>query len=152
MKREETVDYNVKVIWHAISRMYNQEASKHDMTTSIGFVLLNIDFEEGTPATKIAPMLGLESRSLTRMLKTMEAKDLIYKQQDPNDKRSVRIFLTPEGLKKREIAAQTVKSFNNSIRQNISEGKLKTFFKVIDEIGQVIDQMNAQLTEEPNHK
>ena len=51
MKREETVDFNIKAAWHAISRMYNQEAIKHDITTSIGFVLLNIDMDHGIPAT-----------------------------------------------------------------------------------------------------
>ena len=55
MKPEETVDYNIKVAWHAISRMYNTQAAQNDITTSIGFVLLNIDQERGTPATKIAP-------------------------------------------------------------------------------------------------
>ena len=91
MKPEETVDYNVKVCWHAISRMYNTEAAKNDITTSIGFVLLNIDQEAGTPATKIAPLLGLEARSLTRILKSMEEKNLIFKVSDPSDKRLVRI-------------------------------------------------------------
>ena len=33
MKPEETVDYNVKVCWHAISRMYNVQANQHDFTT-----------------------------------------------------------------------------------------------------------------------
>jgi DNA-binding MarR family transcriptional regulator len=152
MKREETVDYNIKVLWHAISRMYNQEATKYDITTSIGFVLLNIDFVEGTPATKIAPLLGLESRSLTRMLKTMEAKNLIYKQQDALDKRSVRIFLTEEGLEKREKAATTVKSFNNKIRENIAENKLNSFFKVLSEISNVVEAMNAEQPNENNRK
>ncbi len=58
MKPEETVDYNIKVAWHAISRMYNTQAAQNDITTSIGFVLLNIDQEKGTPATKIAPPAG----------------------------------------------------------------------------------------------
>ena len=107
MKPEETVDYNIKVAWHAISRMYNTQAARYDITTSIGFVLLNIDQEAGTPATKIAPLLGLETRSLTRILRSMEDKGLIYKQADAQDKRSVRIFLTELGLEKKEVSRQT---------------------------------------------
>lgn len=140
MKREETVDFNIKASWHAISRMYNQKAIKNDITTSIGFVLLNIQSEEGTPATKIAPLLGLESRSLTRMLKTMEEKGFIYKQADPHDKRSVRIFLTDLGKKKKEVSRITVKQFNNEVRSKISEEKLKIFFEVIQDINKVVDK------------
>ncbi|HMR56503.1 MAG TPA: MarR family winged helix-turn-helix transcriptional regulator, partial [Cyclobacteriaceae bacterium] len=77
MKREETVDYHIRSAWHAIARMYNQQALKYGGTMSIGFALLNIDSDKGTPATKIAPLMGLETRSLTRLLKSMEDKGLI---------------------------------------------------------------------------
>ena len=139
MKPEETVDYHFKVCWHAISRMYNTEAVKNDMTTSIGFVLLNIDQQKGTPATKIAPLLGLEARSLTRILKSMEEKDFIYKVSDPNDKRLVRIFLTEKGLQKKEVARQTVKLFNNKVRESIPEKELDVFFKVCERIQGMIE-------------
>ena len=134
MKPEETVDYNFKVCWHAISRMYNAEAIQNDITTSIGFVLLNIDQEAGTPATKIAPLLGLEARSLTRILKSMEEKKLIYKVSDPSDKRLVRIFLTEKGLEKKEVARRTVKHFNTKVREEIPQKELETFFGVCSRI------------------
>jgi MarR family transcriptional regulator, organic hydroperoxide resistance regulator len=144
MKREETVDYHIKSAWHAISRMYNQKAAQEDFTTSIGFVLININSKEGTPATKIAPLMGLEARSLTRMLKNMEEKGLIYKQPDPVDKRSVRIFLTPEGKKKKEISVQTIKEFNLMVRETVSEEELENFFGVFQKINKVIDQLQSE--------
>lgn len=144
MKREETVDYHIKSAWHAISRMYNQQAAKEGFTTAIGFVLININSKEGTPATKIAPMIGLETRSLTRMLKTMEEKELIYKKPDLVDKRSVRIFLTAEGKRKKEISVQTIKSFNEQVREVISEEKLNEFFDVFGKIQMVIDQVQSE--------
>ncbi|RZK37336.1 MAG: MarR family transcriptional regulator [Hymenobacter sp.] len=139
MKPEETVDYNIKVAWHAISRMYNTQAARYDITTSIGFVLLNINQEFGTPATKIAPLLGLETRSLTRILRSMEEKGLIYKQADTQDKRSVRIFLTELGLEKKEIARQTVRHFNLKMRDKISQSQLDAFFKVAGQITSMIE-------------
>ena len=139
MKPEETVDYNIKVAWHAISRMYNAQAAQNEITTSIGFVLLNIDTEQGTPATKIAPLLGLETRSLTRILRSMEEKGLIYKQGDTQDKRSVRIFLTELGLEKKEISRQTVRHFNLKIREKIPQAQLDVFFKVASQITGMIE-------------
>ena len=139
MKPEQTVDYNIKVAWHAISRMYNTQAAQNDITTSIGFVLLNIDQERGTPATKIAPLLGLETRSLTRILRSMEEKGLIYKQADAVDKRSVRIFLTPVGLEKKEISRQTVRHFNVKMREKIPQTQLDVFLKVAAQITGMIE-------------
>ena len=149
MKREETVDYHIKSAWHAISRMYNQKAAQEDFTTSIGFVLININSKEGTPATKIAPLMGLEARSLTRMLKNMEEKGLIFKKPDPVDKRSVRIFLTPEGKRKKEISVQTIKEFNLAVRELVSEEELETFFGVFYKINQVIENFQSE-TINPN--
>lgn len=148
MTKEETVDYHIKSAWHAISRMYNQQAAEEGFTTAIGFVLININSKEGTPATKIAPQIGLETRSLTRMLKTMEEKGLIYKQPDLVDKRSVRIFLTEEGKKKKALSVDTIRLFNENVREVVSQNELTIFFKVFEKIQQVIDQSN---TEKPLH-
>jgi DNA-binding MarR family transcriptional regulator len=139
MKPEETVDYHIKTTWHAIARMYNQKAASYDGTMSIGFVLLNIRSDEGTPATKIAPSMGLEARSLTRILKRLEEEKLIYKKPDPIDGRSVRIFLTEEGEEKRKVASDTVKHFNNQIFKSIADKKLKIFFEVMESINQVVE-------------
>jgi DNA-binding MarR family transcriptional regulator len=139
MRREDTVDYNIKAAWHAIARMYNQQAGKHDITMSMGFVLLNINSEEGTPATKIAPLMGLEARSLTRLLKSMEEKGLIYREADASDKRLVRIVLTKEGKKKKEKSRETVLRFNHAIREQIDEERLSVFFSVLQQIANIIE-------------
>src|SRR5688500_2307455 len=123
MRREETVDYAIKATWHAIARMYSQQAARHDITMSMGFVLLNIH-ADGTPATKIAPLMGLEARSLSRLLKTMEQKGLICREADSEDKRMVRIILTKEGKKKKEKARETVLRFNDAIRNHVEAKKL----------------------------
>ena len=138
MRREETVDYAIKAAWHAIARMYNQQASKHDLTMSMGFVLLNIH-NEGTPATKIAPLMGLEARSLSRLLKTMEEKGLIYREADPHDKRMVRIVLTRAGKKKKEKSKETVLRFNEAVRAQIESDALAVFFKVLGDIQRIIE-------------
>jgi MarR family transcriptional regulator, organic hydroperoxide resistance regulator len=139
MRREETVDYAIKAAWHAIARMYHQQASKHRITMSMGFVLLNIH-SEGTPATKIAPLMGLEARSLSRLLKSMEEKRLICRETDSADKRMVRIVLTKEGKKKKEKARDTVLRFNEAVRNQIDADRLSVFFQVLADIQKIIEK------------
>jgi DNA-binding MarR family transcriptional regulator len=142
MRKEETVDYHIRMAWHAIARMYNQQAAKFDADASMamGFVLLNINTEEGTQATKIAPLMGLESRSLTRLLKTMEEKGLIYREADKVDKRSVRIRLTRKGKSNKEKARDKVLRFNEVVRNHVSEQDLEIFFHVSQTIIQLIEK------------
>jgi DNA-binding MarR family transcriptional regulator len=143
MKKEKTLDFHIKWVWHAISRMYNIYAASEDMTMSIGYVLLNIDLEKGTPATKIGPSIGMEPRSLTRMLKSLEEKDWIYRETDPVDKRFVNVFLTDLGKEKRNFARLGVIEFNNKLRDTLSKEQLKTFFEVIQQINEIVEKTAA---------
>ncbi len=139
MKAKETVDFNIKTAWHAIFRMYNNEASKHEITTSMGYVLINIDDENGTPATKIGPMIGMEVHSLSRMIKNMEERGLILRKADKEDGRIIRIFLTELGKQKREVSKKTIRKFNHAVQEIVPKEKLDTFFEVIDNINSLID-------------
>lgn len=145
MKKEKTVDFHIKWSWHAISRMYNAYAARYDMTMAIGYVLLNIDLDQGTPATKIGPLLGMEPRSLVRMLKNLEERGWIRREIDEIDKRFVRIRLTDEGKKKREIAREGVIQFNHMIREQIPLDRLVIFFDVMKDINRLVEEENAKL-------
>jgi DNA-binding MarR family transcriptional regulator len=146
MKRDETICFNIKTAWHAISRMYNDQGQVHDLSASVGYVLLNIDIQQGTPATKIGPMIGMEAKSLSRMLKSLEKEKLVYKEQDENDKRLFRIFLTDKGKEKRELARKAVKKFNQQIREAIPGQKLEIFFEVMQKINNILDQKKTTET------
>lgn len=148
MRKEKTVDFHIKWAWHSISKMYNGFAARFDMTMATSYVLLNIDMEKGTPATKIGPSLGMEPRSMVRMLKTMEEKGLIYREVDDNDKRFVRIVLTAKGKEKRELARDGVIGFNNLIRQKVPLEKLVIFFDVMQSIKAIVEEESQKLKAE----
>ncbi len=128
--------------------MYNGFAARFDMTMATSYVLLNIDMEKGTPATKIGPSLGMEPRSMVRLLKTMEEKGLIYREVDDNDKRFVRIVLTAKGKEKRELARDGVIGFNNLIRQKVPLEKLVIFFDVMQSIKAIVEEESQKLKAE----
>jgi DNA-binding MarR family transcriptional regulator len=139
MRGKETYCYNIKTTWHAISRMYSDQGIDHDISTSTGFLLLNIHPTDGTPATKIGPKMGLEPRSLTRVLKGLEGKAWIYKAKDPEDKRLSKVYLTELGLKKRDIASKAVYDFNEKLYSKISKKKMDTFMEVMDIINNELE-------------
>lgn len=137
-KAEDLIDFNIRHAWHKISRMYNQKAKAHDMTMSIGFILLIVD-KEGTPSTQLGPRMGMEPTSLSRTLKTMETRGLIYRQVDSSDKRKVLIFLTPKGVELRTEAKEGVLAFNERLYKIIPKDKLKIFFEVMEAIDDTIE-------------
>jgi DNA-binding MarR family transcriptional regulator len=120
--------------------MYNEEASKFDGSMAIGFALLSIDKDDGTPSTYISNRMGMEPTSLTRTLKTLEEKGLITKKKNPDDGRGVLIYLTDLGKEKRELSRNTVIQFNNTIKEHISEDKLLHFIEVAETINDLITE------------
>ena len=140
MKPELTFDFHIRKTWIQISKMYNDLVSEQGLTTSVGMALLNIDIKSGVRSTALGPKMGMESTSLSRLLKSMEQQRLIIKESDPNDRRSVLIKLTPDGISKRNVARRVVLDFNRRIASNIGEKRTTEFLQTMAEINELIEQ------------
>ena len=138
MDKSKSIDHQLRATWQAVAKLYNEQAAKHDSTMATAFVLLNIDYENGTPSTALGPLMGMEPTSLSRLLKTMEDKGVIYREKNPNDGRSVIIKLTDYGKEMREVSKGHVYQFNNKVREHITEEELENFFKVTTTINKLI--------------
>ena len=134
------VDFVMRQGWKNIEKMYNNEASKYDVTFSIGFTLISIDPENGSPSTSIGPIMGLESNSISRILNSMENKHLINRRPNPNDGRSIIISLTKLGHKKREIVIQKIRQFKNLLRSRIDPSDIETFLRVSTQVNEIIEE------------
>lgn len=131
MKIQETIDYQIRGTLFAMRRMYNILAAQMNITQGVGYVLINVP-KGGVAATQIAPLMGMSANSLSRLLKTMEEDQLIFRQKDEIDRRVVHIFLTEKGTQLRKQARQVVIDFNKKILPQISENELQAFVKVCE--------------------
>lgn len=136
--KEKTIDYVLRATWIAVSKMYNEEASKEGSTMATGFALLSIDPEKGTPSTSLGPKMGMEATSLSRTLKAMEEKGLIRRRRNPADARSVLIHLTDFGKEMRAYSKKVVLRFDEAVKNEVSEEDLQTFISVADTIMDLI--------------
>ncbi len=138
MKKNKSIDHQLRATWQAVAKLYNERAAMYESTMATGFVLLNIDYDHGTPSTSLGPLMGMESTSLSRILKTMESKGAIYREKNPNDGRGVIIKLTDYGREMRELSKESVIIFNNTISKNVTSDELEAFFKVTSTINKLI--------------
>ncbi|MCD6090321.1 MAG: MarR family transcriptional regulator [Bacteroidales bacterium] len=142
MKAQETVGYQVKTSWQAIAKMYNRLTDENGFSQAIGYVLINVK-KGGIPVTKIAPNMGIEPTSLSRLLNTMEDKGLIYREKDTVDRRVVNLFLTEKGLELKKISKKMVLEYNNYIFSHIDESEWETFFRVIEKITALTNDISS---------
>ena len=137
VKSQETIDYFLKIVWQTVANRYNQLVTEFGITQSIGYLLINIDEQEGTTVSKAAALLGLKSTSLSRMLNQLEQTGLIYRESNPGDKRSVKIYLTDLGKEKRHQARAVVKQFNNYLNAHINETDKQYLNNMLEKINQL---------------
>jgi DNA-binding MarR family transcriptional regulator len=137
VKHQETIDYFVKIVWQTMANRYNQIVTEFGITQSIGYLLINIDENEGTTVSNAASLLGLKSTSLSRMLTQVEGMGLIYRESNPGDKRSVKIYLTGLGKEKRHLARVVVRQFNNYLNEHIKESDRQYLVDVLEKINQL---------------
>ena len=138
MEKDKSIDHQLRATWQAVAKLYNERAALYGSTMASAFVLLNIDYEKGTPSTALGPLMGMEPTSLSRILKTMEDKGAISREKNPEDGRSVLIKLTPYGKEMRKLSKDSVLQFNNSVRANLTEEEMDIFFKVTATINNLI--------------
>ena len=137
MKQQQTIDYHVKFAWQNMFNKYNQMASGFGITQAIGYMLINIDDEEGTAVSNLAGLLGVKATSLSRMLNNMEELGLIYRETSAGDKRSVKVFLTPFGIEKRKLASNVVIKFNEYLNEKLTAKEKEQLILTLDKVNQL---------------
>lgn len=147
MNDQFTLDYYLKTAWQAIVSKYNQLAAPFGITQATGYILISIK-KEGTPVSQLAGLLGVKKTSLSRILNNLEDLDLIYREVNTADKRSVKVFLTPFGVEKRKVAKNVVKDFNAHLESHFDEKERQMLIKLLIRMNQAAQEYQVVPEEE----
>lgn len=139
MHPQDTIDFHLRWGWQKLARFYSTEAERRGIPFSYVFVLLQID-REGTPSTKLGPRMGMESTSLSRTLKGMEAMGLIERRPSEIDRRSVRVFLTSTGVEARRQARDLVVDVNNQLRDLLGGTRVDRLLADMKRLNEILDR------------
>ena len=145
MTPQDTLDFHLRWAWTKLSRLYNAEAERRGIPFSYVFVLLHTE-RQGTPSTKLGPKMGMESTSLSRTLKGMEAMGLIERLKDVNDNRSVRVFLTQEGVAARRQARDLVVSVNDRLRKLMGTDAVERLLIEMKRLNEILDEPGSLMS------
>lgn len=138
--KSDLIDFIIRHSWHRISRMYNQMAASDGMTMSYGFILMMVE-REGTPSTQLGPRMGMEATSLSRTINAMEKDGLIRRENSLTDKRITLVFLTEKGIEKRKLVKKFILDFNERINSKIKKRDLEGFYKVMNAVDGLVDDI-----------
>jgi DNA-binding MarR family transcriptional regulator len=138
MVQQPMMLFHLRWGWTKLSRLYSAEAERRGIPFSYVFILLHTD-RNGTPSTKLGPKMGMESTSLSRALKGMESMGLIERRKDSIDNRSVRVFLTQDGIAARRQARDLVVSVNDRLRNELGTDPFERLLTEMKRLNEILD-------------
>jgi len=84
---------------HDVARMMrtriDQWARRHEMTRAQWAILMRLERHPGISQAELAALVEVEPISVARLIDRLEAKDLVERRPDPDDRRLRRLHLRP---------------------------------------------------------
>ena len=105
-KLENQLCFAVYAASHAFTKAYRPLLAELGVTYPQYLVMLILWEKRAATVTEIAAALGLDTGTLSPLLKRLEKTGFISRERSREDERQVAIRLTPLGLAKREIAVR----------------------------------------------
>lgn len=133
------------VIFYALDRTYRKKQSMaqkrfaaHGMTiTPEQWVLLKIVTQyEGITQVELAQKAIKDTASITRILDILEKKQLLSRQQDPNDRRKYVIVATKEGYSYIADNLEFIKTIRKDAVKGITKQELETLRSLLEKMQQ----------------
>lgn len=135
--------FRLNALSRKISRIYNNRCFEHGVTAAQSFVIFDVMDHPGTSVKDIAMRIQLDSPAITGLIDRLVKEDLVERKEDPEDRRSLKIYLTDKG---QEVAhndlAPMALEFNKYIRQLLEPQTAQTFQHSLDLIDQQLNKSN----------
>ncbi|MAQ75967.1 MAG: MarR family transcriptional regulator [Aquimarina sp.] len=115
-----------------------------DLSKEQWSVLKRLHVNDGQSQNDLAFITHRDKASMTRLVNTMESKDLVIRKNDENDKRINRIFLTDFGKqviqKVQPIMYDLIPAVQESLSEEEIENLIQTLKKVKAKIAEMADE------------
>jgi DNA-binding MarR family transcriptional regulator len=126
--------YKFKLVSQLMYRDFLDRLAPYGLTPFHYLVLCCLWEEDGLSTSGIAEKLGQLGATLTGVVDRMEERNLVYRERDLQDRRIVRIWLTPEGEKFKDILPAIGEETINKALEGVSKGDQALVSKVLDRI------------------
>jgi DNA-binding MarR family transcriptional regulator len=112
--------FRLAALSRKISRSYNAECSNYGVTATQSFVLLDLLNNNGSNVKDIAARIQLDSPAVTGVIDRLIKENLVERKEDPSDRRSLQIFLTPGGRSLAEKLTPVSEAYNQFIQSGFA--------------------------------
>ncbi len=133
--------FRLNALSRKISRMYNNRCLEYGVTAAQSFVIFDVMDHPGTSVKDIATRIQLDSPAITGLIDRLVKEDLVERKEDPEDRRSLKIYLTEKGqeLVHSDLVPMALE-FNKYIRQLVEPQISQIFQHSLDLIDKQLNK------------
>jgi DNA-binding MarR family transcriptional regulator len=117
-----------------ITKFYNRRLRRFGITYNHLFILTCLWEQDGVHVKDLSKQLVLDSSSLTGHLDRLETRGLVHRQDDPEDRRAVRVFLTDQGWSLKDRLEPIGRELKHTLEQGVPHGKVEAFAQALRHI------------------
>jgi len=131
--------YKLSRVMRKVQRYYEAGLVNFEITPVQFYVLSNLLGNDGVKFKDLAKSIGIDGSTLTGILDRMERGGFVERRDDPEDRRSLLVFLTE---KSKEIGPDMINlaaKLDYDIRKQFDEADFATFVKVLDQLGETME-------------
>jgi DNA-binding MarR family transcriptional regulator len=117
-----------------MSKITQKKLASYGLTTTQFFLLTALYEEDGVPISVLAQKVALDKATLTGLMDRLEREDLVGRKADPDDRRAIRIFLTPKAESMREKLTELYHQNNGMFLSVLTSEEREIFERVVDKL------------------
>jgi len=134
-KKDTSVGYALTVTLNVLRKNFNKKIKQYDLSSEqYGVLKLVFETEKLTP-TQIAELLKRDKATITRIIKSLEKKELIKKENINN--RSFNILLTKKGIKTLKEVEKIAINYHKKIFEEVGEKEILQMFETLKKIREI---------------
>src|SRR5579862_4562980 len=105
----------------AIRDQFSARLAEYGCTISTWAVLSHVHANAGLSQAQIAALIGIEGPTLARHLDRLSAEGLVARTRDAQDRRIVRVYLTPKGEDRWEELKDVRTRFDDHLTRDLTD-------------------------------
>jgi len=113
--------------------------AEHGLHVGQEMVLVELWQEDGLRGGEIAERLGVEHPTITKMLRRLEGCGLVERRADPEDARSLRVYLTRQGRALEGPVLSCWERTERTVLAGMNAGDRRTFRRLLDRVKSNLD-------------
>ncbi len=126
--------FSMRAAMKKIDRNLSSRLEGHGVSIPQSFILLVLHEENGMTLKEIGNRTFIDSSSMTVLVDKLEKDGLVGRQLDSQDRRAIRVFITPAGGQVADQLKQVAYQFNSELYDLLGEGNQKEYMHGVKNI------------------